>query len=118
MADLQILDSSSHSLTFQATVNITNPTEYTAHIPFVSINILSNDSVLAQAIAKDLVIVPGLNERVRVETVWDPLRLGGGRAKDVGRELLSQYISGWSPLCSNSPFIDRQTFALFLLPPS
>ena len=88
---LQILSTSESSLRVGAKVNFTNPTEYTAHIPYVNINILKNGSVLAQAIARNVDVVRGENLDLDFEAVWEP---SGDEARAVGGELLSQYISG------------------------
>ncbi|TKA82321.1 hypothetical protein B0A55_01465 [Friedmanniomyces simplex] len=93
---LQILDTSPTSLTLSALVNMTNPTNYSASIPYVDLQILNNDSIIAHATARDVEIVPGRNENMYVEAVWDPLTLGGEEGRKVGREFLSQYISGYN----------------------
>lgn len=41
-------------------------------------------------------ILPGVNENLLVQAVYNPLDMGGQEAKAVGRELISQYISGWN----------------------
>ena len=94
--DLQILDTSSSSLTFSALVNISNPTEYSATVPYADIHMLNNGSIIGHATARDLYLKPGENNNLYVETVWDPLALGGKEAAARGRELLSQYISGYN----------------------
>ncbi|KAK4895167.1 hypothetical protein LTR27_006776 [Elasticomyces elasticus] len=93
---LQILDTSPTSLTLGARVNITNPTNYSASVPFMDIHILANDTVIGHATAKGIEIVPGRNDNMYVEAVWDPSTLGGQEGKKVGREFLSQYISGYN----------------------
>ncbi|KAK0894454.1 hypothetical protein LTR91_006836 [Friedmanniomyces endolithicus] len=93
---LQIVDTGPTSLTLSALVNLTNPTNYSATIPYIELQMLNNDSVIAHATARDLEIVPGPNENLYVEAVWDPVTLGGKEGGRVGREFLSQYISGWN----------------------
>ena len=39
-------------------------------------------------------IVPGNNDNLMVEALWDPATTSGKAGLDQGRELLSQYISG------------------------
>lgn len=90
------METSRSSLTITALVNITNPTEYSASIPYVDIHVLKNGSLLGHATARDLEIKPGDNDNLLVHVVYDPLTLGGSTAKEVGRELLSQYISGYN----------------------
>ncbi|KAK3627272.1 hypothetical protein LTR56_013744 [Elasticomyces elasticus] len=93
---LQILDTSPTSLTLGARVNISNPTNYSASVPFMDIHILANETVIGHATAKGIEIVPGRNDNLYVEAVWDPSTLGGEQGKRVGREFLSQYISGYN----------------------
>ncbi|KAK5737386.1 hypothetical protein LTR17_006805 [Elasticomyces elasticus] len=93
---LQILDTSPTSLTLGARVNISNPTNYSASVPFMDIHILANETVIGHATAKGIEIVPGKNDNLYVEAVWDPSTLGGEEGKKVGREFLSQYISGYN----------------------
>lgn len=94
IGNLQILDTGKNSLTLEALVNFTNPTPYSAYIPYADIHILSNGSLLGHATAKSLSIGPGANVNLPITAIWDPLSLGGKAAHAVGVELLSQYISG------------------------
>ncbi|KAH0265887.1 hypothetical protein KCU91_g11144, partial [Aureobasidium melanogenum] len=100
IGNLQILDTGKTSLTLTALVNFTNPTEYSATVPFVDINILTNDTLLGHATAKDVHVVPGNNTNILVTAVWDPRTLGGEQGHRVGVEFLSQYISGFNTTLS------------------
>ena len=73
---------------------MTNPTEYSATVPFIDINISVNDTILGHATARDVSVVPGPNQDLAVIAVWDPSHHSGKKGAHVGRELLSQYISG------------------------
>jgi hypothetical protein len=75
-------------------MNFTNPTEYSANVPYVNINILNNKTILGYAVAKDISVKPGRNQNVLIKALWDPSTLGGRNGTIIGRELLSQYISG------------------------
>jgi hypothetical protein len=94
--NLRILSTSKTRLEIEARVNFTNPTEYTAHVPYVNIHILNNGSVLGDAIAMNVDVVQGDNLGMIVKASWDPTTFGGDDAKGIGRELLSQYISGFN----------------------
>lgn len=74
-------------------MNITNPTAYTAFVPAFSIQILGNNSVLGEARAQNLNLKAGHNTNLLVEATWNP-SLGGDEGVEVGRNLLSQYLSG------------------------
>lgn len=41
-------------------------------------------------------VTRGNNTNILVDAVWEPYTLGGKKAKLIGRNLLSQYISGWN----------------------
>lgn len=94
--DLHIIETNPTSMTLAASVNLTNPTEYSATVPFINIHILKNESLLGHATARDIEVVPGVNDNLMVHAVYAPYNLGGKTAKAVGRELLSQYISGFN----------------------
>jgi Protein of unknown function (DUF3712) len=96
IGSLEILETTTSSLVIQAKANITNPTEYSAHIPYINILILHNDTVLGHVIAKDLHVVPGRNFDLVATAVWNPSVASGVQGSTVGRNLLSQYISGFN----------------------
>ncbi|KAF2709322.1 hypothetical protein K504DRAFT_378786 [Pleomassaria siparia CBS 279.74] len=96
IGNLSIIGTSPTSITLQAYVNVTNPTNYSATVPYFNINILVNDTVLGQATAKDILVHPGNNTNIRVTAVWDPFTNSGAEGKAVGKELLSQYVSRYN----------------------
>lgn len=83
----------------QALVNITNPTPYTASIPYVNAHIICNGSILGEITAEDLDITKGNNKNLVVRVKWHPL-MGGAGAETVARNLLSQYLSGFNTTIS------------------
>ena len=99
IGDLSIIDTSPTSITLQAHVNLTNPTNYSATVPYFNINILVNETHLGTATAKNVEVHPGNNTNLLVSAVWDPYTNGGAKGREVGAELLSQYVSGM--------FVDR-----------
>lgn len=90
-----ILDTTSDSILLQALVNITNPTPYTASIPYVTAHITCNGSVIGEVMAEDLEITAGNNTNLIVRAKWDP-SMGGAGAEIIARDLISQYISGFN----------------------
>jgi hypothetical protein len=76
-------------------VNITNPTPYSAYVPFISIQLLKNGSVLGNLIGKNLDIKTGNNSNLLVSALWDP-SLGGPKGHQHGIDLLSEYLSGYN----------------------
>jgi len=92
--DLRIIETTKDTLNIEATVNVTNPTNYSITIPYVSIHLLSNDTILGYMIAENMHIVPGENNGTIGLAKWDPVGLSGEKGLKVGNELLSQFISG------------------------
>lgn len=90
-----ILDTTAGSVMLQALVNITNPTPYTASIPYINAHILCNGSVLGEITAEDLDITKGNNKNLVVRAKWNP-SMGGVGAENIARDLLSQYLSGFN----------------------
>lgn len=83
---MEIVDTSEHALTLQARVNVTNPTEYSASVPYCNVSIFVNDTRVGYAwTSAD--IVPGPNE-VTMRASWE--------VGSVGREWLSQFVSGYN----------------------
>lgn len=90
IGELTILSTSPTSLTLSAKLNLTNPTEYSAVVPYIDVHLLANDTIIGNATATNLNLVPGPNQDLAVTALWDP------QDREVGRELLSKYISGMS----------------------
>ena len=94
VGSLRILETTRSSLSLEAKINITNPTEYSAVVPYVNIKMLSNGTEIGHATARNVSVVPGPNHNILVEALWDPLSPSGQKGIAQGKELLSQYISG------------------------
>jgi hypothetical protein len=96
VGNLSIIKTTPTSMTMQVHVNVTNPSNYTATIPFFSINILVNGTVLGQALINDMTVKPGNNTNLITTALWDPYTNSGDKGRAVGSEMLSQYISGFN----------------------
>lgn len=96
VGDLQITNTGRTSINLQASINFTNPTEYTARIPYINIHILNNGSVIGDATVRDINVLRGNNTNVLVQATWDPVKFGGENGRKIGRELISQYVSGFN----------------------
>jgi len=109
IGSLRILGTTKSTLSLEAKINITNPTEYSAVVPYVDIKLLSNGTEIGHATARNVSVVPGPNHNIVVEALWDPQTPSGSNGVTQGRELLSQYISGQRPsihssfLCLSTP---------------
>ena len=86
ITDMQVVDSSPDRLVLQARVNLTNPTEYSAHVPHVNVSIAVNGTRVGYAwTSAD--IVPG-NNSLTMHASWE--------VGKTGREWLSQFVSGYN----------------------
>lgn len=85
---LNILSTSPTSLTLAAKINLTNPTEYSAVVPYIDVHLLANDTIIGNATATNLKMEPGFNRDLSVTALWNP------QDREVGKDLLSKYISG------------------------
>ena len=94
VGSLRVRETTSSTLSLEVKVNMTNPTEYSAIVPYVNIKLLSNGTEIGHATARNVSVVPGPNHNILVEALWDPLTPSGHRGVAQGKELLSQYISG------------------------
>lgn len=94
VGDMAIVASSPTSITLQMKSNFTNPTNYTATIPYFNINVLVNGTLIGSATVENSTVHPGNNSGTVVTVLWDPYNFGGAKGKAVGAEWLSQFISG------------------------
>lgn len=92
--ELRILNTSETGATIQARVNFTNPTPYTASIPYFSAHIFTNGSMIGEAVAQNVTLGRGNNTNNYIQATWDPTSFGGEKARQVARGLLSEYLSG------------------------
>lgn len=93
---MSVVSTDKTTINLKALVNFTNPTDYTAQIPYFNIHILNNGTIIGDATARDVIVCEGNNTNVPVEATWDPTVFGGEEGAKIGRELLSQYISGYN----------------------
>lgn len=87
---LNILSTSPTILTLSAKINLTNPTEYSAFVPYIDVHLFANDTIIGNATATNVNLEPGFNRDLSVTALWNP------QNREVGREFLSKYISGMS----------------------
>lgn len=92
--DLRVINTTRSSLTLEATVNFTNPTKYTAEVPYADINILVNDTVIGHGTVRNISVNRGNNTNIPIQAVWEPSKLNGTFGASVASELISQYLSG------------------------
>jgi hypothetical protein len=88
---ITITNTTTDSLTIQSTVDLNNPTDYSASVPYADVYVFCNGSYVGNVTATKLTIKHGVNSNITVSATWSPKGL---EAKSIGRELLSQWISG------------------------
>ncbi|KAJ4254927.1 hypothetical protein NW762_009725 [Fusarium torreyae] len=94
VGEIEVLETTETGILMQALVNLTNPTPYAAIVPYLSVHILHDGELLGEAVSKNVTFNLGENTNLLVHATWDPLRFGGEKAQEVGRKLLSDYVSG------------------------
>ena len=94
VVSLQLGNTTESSMSVSVQANFTNPTNYSATVPFVDLLILYNDTVVAHITAHNISIGPGNNSFVPVDFFWCPLDEAGADGVEAGRALLSSYVSG------------------------
>ncbi|KAI1426352.1 hypothetical protein F5Y12DRAFT_784061 [Xylaria sp. FL1777] len=105
IGSLRVVDSSSTSLTIQALVNLTNPTMYTAYIPFVNVHLVSNGTVLGDGTLQNVGIHSGINTDLLVTATWNPAK-EDPHSRGIGRDLISQYLSGFNTSITVKPHLN------------
>ena len=92
---VEIMDTSPTSISLRASVNLTNPTPYSAQIPFASILIENNGLIMGEAWVENLDLRSGSNPNLIASAMWNPA-MDGDKAVKRGRDLLSEYMSGYN----------------------
>ncbi|OKO95686.1 hypothetical protein PENSUB_11198 [Penicillium subrubescens] len=82
IASMELGDTTETSLDVSVRMNFTNPTNYSATIPFFDVEMLFNDTAIAHVFARNLSVVPGNNTNVSIQMTWDPFSNG-----DLGKAL-------------------------------
>lgn len=94
---LEIVQTTQSSILLEAKLNLTNPTKYSANIPYINLRVAHNGTNVAHVTARNLSISPGFNSDIEISALWDPLQLGGKDGIAAGQDLISRYVSGWVP---------------------
>ncbi|DAA74607.1 TPA_exp: Uncharacterized protein A8136_3145 [Trichophyton benhamiae CBS 112371] len=94
MQSIKIIETTKNSVLSRITVDFTNPTNYTAHMPYFDIKLVHNSSDVAHIIGHNLHIHPGQNTKVEIDALWNPLESGGEEGATAGRDLVSKCVSG------------------------
>lgn len=96
---LAILETTETSIKMSVELSVNNPTPYSALVPYVSIEIGYENYRLGNASVSNLQFVKGENN-FTVHATWEPWTED---ARNAGRALLSDYISGKNTTITLSP---------------
>ncbi|KAK1251057.1 hypothetical protein MKX07_005612 [Trichoderma sp. CBMAI-0711] len=94
VSNLVILNTTKHAVHMQASVNITNPTPYTASIPLANVHVYHGELLIGEVTVKDLDVQLGNNSDLAVFATLDPTSVGGEESHKAAVKLLSDYVSG------------------------
>ncbi|KAK5997046.1 hypothetical protein PT974_02397 [Cladobotryum mycophilum] len=94
VGDIVIVETSENSVKMRASINLTNPTPYTASIPYANVHVMVKGHLIGEVTAKDLDLKLGENTNMVVYATWDPVTWGGEESHKVATQLLSNYLSG------------------------
>lgn len=94
IVSLEVVDTTHSSLQISTRVNFTNPTDYSATVPYADALVIFNGTAVAHVVVRNFTVVPGNNTNATVEFSWNPLQNGGKDGVDAGRKLISSFISG------------------------
>ncbi|KAI1433213.1 hypothetical protein GGR50DRAFT_518441 [Xylaria sp. CBS 124048] len=105
IGSLRVVDTSLDSITLQASINLTNPTPYTAYVPFFNVNFFANDSILGNGTIQNADLRLGSDNSFPVTVTWNPTK-GGPASRLVGRDLISQYLSSFNTSITVKPHLN------------
>lgn len=91
---LDLSNTAESSLLISIYMNFTNPTNYSATVPFLDILMLYNDTAVAHIIARNFSVSSGNNTNKSIEFFWSPSDTSGPHGIEAGRALFSSYASG------------------------
>jgi hypothetical protein len=92
---VRVLKTTPTAIYLEALVNLTNPTPYTAQIPYLTVHVSKNDTIIGDATVMNVNVTRGSNTDILVSAIWNPGD-GGLAARKVGVDLISQYLSGFN----------------------
>ncbi|TQV91477.1 pre-rRNA processing protein [Cordyceps javanica] len=94
VGDIWVRNTTSTAVRVECVVNFTNPTPYSASIPYINLHVISEGNILADVTMQDLLVGQGNVTDVTVSASWDPKGFGGDASREAGRRLISKFLSG------------------------
>ncbi|GIC91202.1 uncharacterized protein Aud_007644 [Aspergillus udagawae] len=93
LESLEVGPTTDSSMLVKTRVNVTNPTEYSAAVPYADFMMLYNGTKVAHITALDIALASKAVATIRVDIMWEPSK-GGQDGVEAGREFLSKCVSG------------------------
>ncbi|KAF7114325.1 hypothetical protein CNMCM5793_008277 [Aspergillus hiratsukae] len=81
------------SMLVKTRVNVTNPTQYSASVPYADFMMMYNGTKVAHITALDIALAWKADATVHVDVMWEPSEAGQDGV-EAGREFLSKCVSG------------------------
>ncbi|EGC42124.1 conserved hypothetical protein [Histoplasma capsulatum var. duboisii H88] len=106
METIEVVETTESSILLGSKLKFTNPTEYSADIPFINLRVAHNGTNVGHVTARNLSISPGLNSGIEIFALWDPLQLGGKDGIAAGQDLISRFVSGFNTSIALKPHRD------------
>ncbi|KAH2801439.1 hypothetical protein KXW19_001114 [Aspergillus fumigatus] len=93
LESIEVGHTTDSSMLVKTRMNVTNPTKYSASVPFADFLMLYNGTKVAHITALDIAVASKSDATVRVDIMWEPSK-GGPDGVEAGREFLSKCVSG------------------------
>lgn len=93
LESIEVGHTTDSSMLVKTRMNVTNPTKYSASVPFADFLMLYNGTKVAHITALDIAVASKSDATVRVDIMWEPSK-GGQDGVEAGREFLSKCVSG------------------------
>lgn len=93
MGGFRVLRTTPTAIHVEAMINITNPTPYSAIVPYFTAHIMKNGSVVGDATVRNTRIPTGKVENLLISAVWEP-SISGEEGRKIGVDLVSGFLSG------------------------
>ncbi|SPO05654.1 uncharacterized protein DNG_08341 [Cephalotrichum gorgonifer] len=90
--NLRVLKTTETAIHIEAMVNITNPTPYSATIPYFTAHVVKNGTIIGDATVKNVRITTGTIENLLISIIWEPARFGE-EGRKIGVDLVSGFLS-------------------------
>jgi hypothetical protein len=93
LESIEVGHTTDSSMLVKTRMNVINPTEYSASVPYADFMMSYNGTRVAHITALDIAVASKADTTVQVDIMWEPSK-GGQDGVEAGREFLSKCVSG------------------------